>query len=105
MLIFDICGNGKVIGEFVCYKCYTIHVPTDIQFSIDTGLWSPFSEKILHDLCLTPEEVIDYADGRETIFGWKISDLKIYDEPKQLCEFGVKRPPQSFCYVERGDER
>ena len=95
--------NGKVIGEFVCYECYPIHVPTDIQFSIDTGLWSPFSERILHNACLTPEEVIDYADGRETIFGWKISDLKIYDEPKPLSEFGVKRPPQSWCYVERRD--
>lgn len=97
--------NGKVIGEFVCDKCYSIHVPIDIQFSIDTGIWSPFSERILHYACLTPEKVIDYAGDRKYIFGWHISDLKIYDKPKQLSEFGVKRPPQSFCYVERGDER
>lgn len=101
------CGelNGKVIGEFVCYDCFPIHVLTDIQFPIDRGLWSPFSERIWRDACLTPEEVIDYAGDREYIFGWTISDLIIYDKPKQLSEFGVKRPPQSFCYVERGDER
>lgn len=103
--LFDICGNGKVIGEFVCYERYPIHVLTDIQFSINTGLWSPFSERFLHDACLTPEEVIDYAGDREYVFGWTISDHIIYDKPKQLCVFGVKRPPQSFCYVERGDER
>lgn len=97
--------NGKVIGEFVCYDCFPIHVLTDIQFPIDRGLWSPFSERIWRDACLTPEEVIDYAGDREYIFGWTISDLIIYDKPKQLSEFGVKRPPQSFCYVERGDER
>lgn len=82
-------ANGKVIGEFVCYERYPIHVPTDIQFSIDTGLWSPFSERILHDACLTPEEVIDYAGNKEDIFGWKISDLIIYDKPKQLSDFYV----------------
>ena len=119
----DIPLAGKVIGEFVCYECYPIHVPTDIQFSIDTGLWSPFSERILHDACLTPEEVIDYAGNKEDIFGWRISDLIIYDKPKQLSEFWkanvvchrgtqkndcdgcwdceITRPPQCFCYVER----
>lgn len=98
-------GRGEVIGEFVCYDCFPIHVLTDIQFPIDRGLWSPFSERIWRDACLTPEEVIDYAGDREYIFGWTISDLIIYDKPKQLSEFGVKRSPQSFCYVERGDER
>ena len=32
--------------------------------------------------------------------GWYISDLKIYDEPKELSEFGLKRAPRSWCYVE-----
>lgn len=122
----DIPLADKVIGEFVCYECYPIHVPTDIQFSIDTGLWSPFSERILHDACLTPEEVIDYAGNKEDIFGWCISDLIIYDKPKQLSEFWkanvvchrgtqkndcdgcwdceITRPPQCFCYVERRRE-
>ena len=83
-------GNGKVIGEFVCYDCFPIHVLTDIQFPIDRGLWSPFSERIWRDACFTPEEVIDYAGDREYIFGWTISDLIIYDKPKQLSEFYVK---------------
>ena len=54
-----------------------------------------------------------YAFGREAMYGWHISDLKIYDQPKQLSEFKglrktkfgyapveIKRPPQSWCYVE-----
>ena len=35
-----------------------------------------------------------------TFYGWHISDLKIYDTPKELSDFGLKRPPQSWCYVE-----
>lgn len=96
--------NGKVIGEFVC-TVHSIHVPTDIRYCLDLGRWSLFSERILHDACFLPEEVLEYAGEKETIYGWHISALKIYDKPKQLSEFGVKRPPQSFCYVERGDKK
>ena len=54
----------------------------------------------------------DYGKGA-TLYGWHISNLKIYDDPKQLSEFKgvrktkfgyapveIKRPPQSWCYVE-----
>lgn len=44
-------------------------------------------------------ESIAYARN-QPIFGWHISDLKIYDEPKELSEFGLTRSPQSWCYVE-----
>ena len=53
-----------------------------------------------------------YAKGK-TLYGWHISDLRIYDTPKELSEFTglrdakfgaapyeIKRPPQSWCYVE-----
>lgn len=132
-------ANGKVIGEFVCDKIHSIHVPSDIRYCVDFGIWSPLSERLLHNACITPKEALDYAGNKEFIFGWHISDLKIYDEPKQLDEFYVKcnegcedcflwqfirvnadefdmecmseyyghiplkRPPQSWCYVERRD--
>ena len=79
--------------------------------------------------CLTSEEMRKYANGKEYIYGWHISDLKIYDKPKELGEFYaetgtydnndfiatsyydndtrierymkyIKRPPQNFVYIE-----
>ena len=97
-------GNGKVIGEFVCDKIHSIHVPSDIRYCVDFGIWSPLSEKVLNDACLTAEESLDYAGKKEFIFGWHISDLIIYDKPKDLSDFGMKRPPQSWCYVEKERE-
>lgn len=97
-------GNGKVIGEFVCDKIHSIHVPSDIRYCLDFGIWSPLSEKVLNDACLTAEESLDYAGNKEFIFGWHISDLVIYDKPKDLSDFGMKRPPQSWCYVEKEAE-
>ena len=101
---------GKVIGEFVC----------DNIAKGNSQMGS----------CLTMREINEYAKCRE-IYGWHISDLVIYDKPKELREFkkpcirdcgcggceyaiwtfkkgfegcmlewGLKQPPQSWCYVE-----
>lgn len=49
--------------------------------------------------CMTPQDFLNYGKG-DVLYGWHISDLKIYDEPKELSEFGLKRPPRGWCYVE-----
>lgn len=109
--LFDVCGNGKVIGEFVCRNM------TCMQADIDSQ-----GEKHLYNtvfienrMCLTDEELFNYIyDGKRNIgWAWSISDLVIYDKPKSIKEFyhyGVKRgakvtrPPQSWCYVKEVEE-
>jgi predicted transcriptional regulator len=59
-------GKGKVIGEFVCSN-------------IAKGT-SQFGS------CLTMQEIAEYANNKE-VYGWCISDLVIYEEPKELSEF------------------
>ncbi len=131
--------QGKVIGEFICD-------------SFDEFI--PFEKRIrfrrfraLGDTCLTLKEILEYLNGHKG-YGWHISDLVIYDNPKELSEFvtvdneavknceyreriynnpdftngamllgsylcndkmnwcekcktkPLKRPPQSWCYVE-----
>lgn len=79
-------ANGKVMGEFVCDKVYELapinHAPDGVE----------------QQACLTREEIVRYLRG--VGYGWHISDLKIYEQPRKLEEFGVKRPPQSWMYVE-----
>lgn len=105
--------QGKVIGEFTCDRIYGLaplnHAPDDVE----------------KQACLTREEIVNYLKG--TGYGWHISDLKIYDKPRELREFKkssrdcfyadlglakrdcpdcknsgcfLERPPQSWCYVE-----
>lgn len=91
--------NGKVIGEFTCD-----------QFWIGT----PHNTNPLFCMaaCMDGFDTEKYAKGK-TLYGWHISDLRIYDTPKELSEFNglrdtkfgaapyeIKRPPQSWCYVE-----
>lgn len=61
-------GRGKVIGEFVCDRI------------------AGEGETIRGNACLTVEELQDYCNWKDLYF-WRISDLKIYDKPKELSEF------------------
>lgn len=107
-------GRGKVIGEFICNNASEL----DYVYYWNNGY--EFAT------CLTYRQVADYGKGK-TLYGWHISDLKIYDKPRELSEFCipckvscencknplyfecwceekgkkiVTRPPQSWCYVE-----
>ena len=62
--------NGKVIGEFVCDSIFMI--------------WNGYAGN-LGDDCLTFEERENYLKGNNG-YGWHISDLVIYDKPKELSE-------------------
>lgn len=101
--------NGKVIGEFVCDRIDTIDV-------IDDGIMTYIRVNQKADMFITQETCLEinglqhYLDDRSG-YGWHISELKIYDKPKELGEFrhcgvnyhfnpAVTKPPQSWCYVE-----
>ena len=115
---------GKVIGEFVCDSIDTVDV-------IDTALMRYLRINGKADMFFSQESCLDVNALykyllRSTGYGWHISQLKIYDEPKLLTDFTVreclwhnirnngcidasgercydcrlKRPPQSWCYVE-----
>ena len=85
--------NGKVIGEFVCKAI----LPISITYS-DTN--SKIALREFPYTCLTDKEIMDYLGNGKTGYGFHISDLVIYDKPKDLSDFGMKRPPQSWCYAE-----
>ena len=100
--------NGKVIGEFVCDKVFLLHPYTYDRGSADlerrkliqTFEGSSKENEILAATCLTQDEMFDYIGAGNYGYGWHISDLKIYGNPKELSEFGLTRPPQSWCYIE-----
>jgi len=87
---------GKVIGEFVCDKIdvypYDCHIgyPTPQYEGDDSfcdcgeGYWITYKE--IEDSCLTQDELMEYGRG-DTLYGWHITDLVIYDKPKELREF------------------
>lgn len=117
-------NGGKVIGEFVCRRIEEL-------YQCNSGWVQAYA-------CLSRDKFFDYLGiPRKThlgydkkAYGWLISDLVIYDKPKELrefrtpckmtedscyfcdyavhgmdgdlidCDTSLTRPPQSWCYVE-----
>ncbi len=76
--------HGKVIGEFTCDRIDEYDDDTIFSFRHeDYARWNDFG---LDRACMHPEDFQNYADGK-WLYGWHISDLKIYDKPKELRSF------------------
>lgn len=114
---------GKIIGEFTCDRIFLINV-------FDNGSIQNWLFEHMERSCLTYKELADYIGNGKTGHGWHISDLLIYDQPRELTAFRrlcpndlycetcamysnnggicnngalpLRRPPQSWCYVGEG---
>ena len=75
--------NGKVIGEFVCTKICPI-IERDIFLGMD-DTHDCFLEEKTYMSC---EELVSYLGNSKIMYAWYISELKIYDERKELKKFG-----------------
>ena len=109
------CGNGKVVGEFLCDQ-----IIEDRTYG--------HNEEFYRAACMSAYDAAAYA-MQSPMYGWHISNLKIYDAPKELIEFhtwkkckscnksgyestaciydenciipaAITKAPQSWCYVE-----
>jgi len=45
----------------------------------------------------------DYFAGCEKGYCYELGKVTVFDTPKELSEFGIKRAPQNFCYVRNFD--
>ena len=93
------CGNGKVIGEFLCDE-----IIEDRTYG--------HNEEFYRAACMSAYDAAAYA-MQSPMYGWHISDLRVYDHRRDLWEFTglrqtrfgwepvpITRPPQSWRYVE-----
>lgn len=67
-------GNGKVIGEFTCNRVTNLF--SNSRFWLD-------EDDVLHT-CLSAAEMRKYANGAHGLYGWHISDLRVYDH-RAIC--------------------
>lgn len=112
-------GGGKVVAEFVCDQIFPLAFYVSDIGSITQAIR-------VTGTAMTDKEIMEYLGNGVKGYGWHISDLKVYDEPKELWQFvqkcrhkgdcntcqyfdrpnfechrgQFKRPPQSWAYVE-----
>lgn len=85
-------GCGKVIGEFVCDKVEKLEEHIE-----QGGLYYILSDTFNEQAQLDNWELHDYGKGK-TLYGWHISDLKIYDKPRNLSEFSRPCSYSGLCF-------
>lgn len=114
---------GKVGIEFICDNVE--------RFDVPYPAWDKaYLNDILKNSCLTYTDLHSYIGSGNSGYGWHISNLKVYGEPKELSELWgrknclaadtvecwncfaacreingrryqpLSRPPQSWCYIE-----
>ena len=114
-------ANGNVFAEFICDRIDAYDLPYPAyQHELDQAMCEA--------ACVNYWMLHRYVCSGRRFYAWHISELKIYDKPKELsdfrmvnmeclrhgedgvpvCEKGifcqicqVRRPPQSWCYVVR----
>lgn len=82
--------SGKVIGEFICDEIIEWQYDKGHQYYVDypddCTSYFPYLKCHSEATGLKCSEIENYGKGK-TLYGWHISDLKIYDKPKELSEF------------------
>lgn len=84
------CLNGRIIGEFICDKVelfkYDYDCGVDIEY--DTLLKTSIDR----------QDINVYSQFKN-LYGWHISDLKIYDKSKELEEFIKLCNCKGHCFM------
>ena len=118
--------GGRVIGEFTCDRIYELETRSPVGSYYVKGEGQPTTNDVARQSCLSLRDMHVYLQSKVG-HGWHISNLKIYDKPRELREFKknnrdcfyadlglakrdcpdcknsgcfLERPPQSWCYVE-----
>lgn len=57
--------------------------------------------EIIERGCVPLPDLVKYRENVDCIYGWQINKVERFAENKNIDDFGLKRPPQSWCYTER----
>lgn len=93
-------GGVGVVGEFVCDCFYQIDTVAGIAELAVPQQQGGTIYNLEKAGCLTRKQLEAYAgSGGKPLWGWHITQLKEYAKTLSLMEVGVKKAPQSWCYL------
>lgn len=93
--------NGKIVARFKADAGILEHFSSSILERYGCFGNSVFNANLVKELegtCLHFDELDEYLDGVNST-ALRIRDLEIFDKPKALADYGLKRAPQSWCYA------
>lgn len=84
-------GNiaGKVVAEFTCDKIKRVYDKDRRKIN----------REAIEEACVSIQQLEEYAQGA-AVFGYHISNVQVYERPREISEYGIRRVPQTWVYVE-----
>lgn len=89
-LIYETAPISKVVGEFT------------VRWVGEGTPEAIYAETCLDGAGIDYDKFFEYFNGKKQAFAYEITQLKEYEFAVPLTHFGIKRPPQNFCYLEVG---
>ncbi len=77
-------GRKAIVGVCILAEC------AKADSKLDAALMA-------QKACLTMEQLRKYV-GEKKVYAWNISNPRKLSSTLQLADFGLSRPPQSWCY-------
>lgn len=86
--------HKTIFGKCICESIERLYV--------DLPTRRIYKQPAYGDSLLSIEDLNSYANGGP-LFGWHITEYKQLIPFLELKDFGMKRPPQSWCYIKEGE--
>ena len=91
-LIYETAPTSKIVGEFT---------PRWVGEGTPEAI---YAETCLDGAGIDYDKFFEYFKGHKTAFAYEITNLKKYEFAVPLAHYGFKRPPLSFCYLQKDGE-
>lgn len=88
-LIYETAPISKIVGEFT---------PRWVGEGTPEAI---YAETCLDGAGIDYDKFFEYFKGSKRAFAYEITNLKEYELAVPLAHYGIKRPPQSFCYLKQ----
>lgn len=86
VFIYETSPTMKIVGEFTVKKVHKEKL---------SSLW----DKTMNSNSVIEDEFYSYFNNLDEGFAIEVDEIKKYDIPKTLSEFGKKSAPQGYIYV------
>lgn len=91
---------NRMIGRMLIYRTGTGLIVGEVRVK---GMHAAPPETIWREYgaaaCLTEKEFDEYAKGADMLYAYRLENPIRYGKPKTLSDIGLKRAPQSWCYL------
>lgn len=91
------------INSIIVYATYpTMRVVAEVQITnILSGTPEQLWKETKNHSGITKDFFDEYFHNREIAYAYVLGDVKVFDEPKELVDFGVSHAPQSYVYLNK----